>query len=674
MSGVEPPGTFQSSSEGGGGALELLDLLEGEEVIKHFNRRISSAVDFCVERWNVAAENNRFVSPEAGSQWDRADYNKRVKSGRFAWTINDIALAVHALSGQEITGRFQRTFRGRTDDVDHLVAEAINTADQRIREEALAEHIESDGFRTLGIEGYSWLEWYQDHLEDYRGKTMVRHHELWDTMWDSTARRSMLLDREWDAAGWWISLDNFLALFPSKREDLLQYLRRPEGWVREGELGEVARWPWLYRATRGRYVNPQRREVFLVDYQWRQREPLWVVEMPGAPDPETGAPGPATWEEFGDEGEFKEAVDKFAFDNDGVEPHYAGPEDGLYRWRYHRAHLVGDKLLREAPIPERQFTRICMTGFPHRQMDRVTFHGVVDYMKDPQKFKNAIISMMTSMLQRSLKGGMIYDPKGFDRPDELADQMAQPYPMVATKPGAMIQGQKVWEQIPVSTFPSGLDSFLSMADMAVWRPVGLNPDVLGQIKDMRRVSGVVFSSVSEAGSVVLGYLFNSLKLYRQLSGKLMLAILRSAPGYDQQRLQEMVGDSHAGYIPPKEEWERFFDRDVVVDEQAATTKDKRMELWDLLSRQGTGEKLVTSGLMPPKHLARLMPGITEVERQEWISWLDQRSDLEAEQQRLQMLQTQLQIMQIEMQMQQMQVGAGQPEEGGAAPEEGQPQQ
>lgn len=666
--GVEPPG--EGNIGGSSGGTELLEFIEGDEVAKHLNRRLGAAAELCRDRWLNAQENHRFVSPTPGAQWSQREWQDRQQDGRPTWTINDVALAVHALAGQEITGRFRRNFKGRGDDNSPMVAEALNVIDAAVRELARAEHVESEAFRNLLIDGYSWVEWYQDYVVDFRGRTLVRAYELWDIMWDVTARESMLVDREWDAAGSWVSMDAFLAMHPDKRDDLKSYINRTDGWVRDEDLGETARWPWLYRATRGRYVAPRRRELFLVDYQWRQRIPRWAVEMPvlagGQPQEDPDAPGtPLTKLTLMGEDEFRQYADQQKYAT-GQTPDFVGPDDGLYGWRYSRSTMLGEKEIKRFEQDYGQFSRTCMTGFPYRQMEMATFHGAVDYAKDPQRFKNAVVSLVTSMLQRQAKGGVIVDPSGFERPEQLATDLSQPYPILRTKLGALKGGaESLMHELSVAPFPSGIAEFLNMADMAVWRPLGLNPDVLGQVKDMRRITSGVYNSVAEAGQTVMAYLFNSLKAYRQDSGRLCLAMYREHS--DEKRLRELAGPKYAAFIPPKAEWETFFERAVIVDETSAQTKDQRMEVWDLLSRQGEGMKLLDSGLMPPEIYAELFPGVTEPQREMWKEFLGQKKAVTD-------LQTQVQEMTLQVQMMQLQQQLAAPQQPDPAAQGGDQQQ
>jgi hypothetical protein len=176
--------------------------------------------------------------------------------------------------------------------------------------------------------------------------------------------------------------------------------------------------------------------------------------------------------------------------------------------------------------------------------------------------------------------------------------------------------------------------------------------------------------MDKAGGTVLAYLNNALKMMRQISGRLQLRIFMR---YEEDHFREMVGDKLQDAVPPKAEWETFFDRDVVVDEEQATTKDERAKNWDLMSRQGTPEKMVNAGMMPKTFMAKMTPGFSEAERAEWTAWLQQREGLEDQKLQLELLSTQLQIMQTQMQMQQMEqqaAGGAPPAEGGEPPPEG----
>lgn len=596
--------------------------MDERTVREEFERRIKASERAMVRRWERSLENHQFVAG-GKKQWDEKVYRARTNSGRSVWSINDCALAANAISGQQITRRFERRFLGRSDE-DHAAAEAVTAADQKVRDVALAEHVESDKFRDLAIEGIACLEWYMDYLDDFRGSARVRGHDTWAVMFDPTAREHNLVDREWDAVGKWMSRHEFLGMYPDREEELERYVGNSGTWISHDDMKESARWPWLHR-VHGRSVDQQRREVFVVDYQYRVREPIWIVEVPRL-DPATRGPqvGP-TGQPLADlQALNREEWLDYRADHlrqTGVEPNVVSPDMGAHRWQYRQAIILGHKVLRDAPLRVGSFTRLFLTGFPVKSMEDVEFYGAIDYMADAQRFKNGTINLFNSLLARSMKGGMVYDPNAFQASgNELAGLVAQPFPMIPTKPGALSGGAKLWENLPVSGFPTGLEPFLELADTAVWRPLGMNPSILGSMMDMRRVSPRVLSSVAEAASVVMSTLFNSLRLYRQMSGRLMLRFFREF--YEADRLAAIVGPKRAGSIPTDaDQWEAFLDHDVIVDESQATTRDERAELWELLSRHGV-DRMVQAGLMPPKILAELAPGITESQRKEWITWLE----------------------------------------------------
>lgn len=609
-----------------------------QKTAEHFRRRIQAAKDFCTKVWDKSLENHRFVGG-GKHQWDSGVWRAREETGRPTYTINNTALGANALSGMEITRRFERVMVGSDRTAgDAGLAQALTAADRKNRDHVHAENYESDKFRDLGIEGYSCIEWYQDFLEDFRGRTKVRGVDTWHVIWDHAARDFNLIDREWDAAGRWLSIDEFLALYPKERDQVEVEIFKENGWVSPGEE-EIHRWPWLYRAA-GKYVDPARRDVFLVDYQWREKEGIYIhssVEEVAGPD---GAMRQIRRLRGYNEEEWDALLTSLP--TKPPESDYIRPEDGAARWIYKRAKLLGDHVFGEQVIPVGSFTRLWMTGFPFKEMEAVTFNGLIDYMKDPQKFLNAVASLTVSILERSMKGGAVVDPAGFDPQDfeNLATRFAQPFPIIPTKRGVMMGGQKFMDLLDVAPYPSGLDQFMDRADQALWRPTGLNPNMLGQLQDPRRVSGRVWSSLAEAGQVVMSYLFNSLRLYRKMSGRLQLAHFREF--YEPEHLREMAGEELGIFIPEKldpEEWGRVFERDVTVDESAATTKDERERLWDFISRQGPME-LVSGGVISRKMLVKNMPGISEIDRNEELRRLELMEGIQQLEAQLQQLQQQ----------------------------------
>lgn len=75
-----------------------------------------------------------------------------------------------------------------------------------------------------------------------------------------------------------------------------------------------------------------------------------------------------------------------------------------------------------------------------------------------------------------------------------------------------------------------------------------------------------------------------------------------------------------------------------------------MEVWDLLSRQGEGMKLLEGGLMPPEIYADLFPGVTEPQREQWKIFLDQKKKVGDLNNLVQEMTLQLQLLQLQQQL------------------------
>jgi len=595
---------------------ESLKPTSERKTIQHFEERIKAAADFCRKQWEVAERNFEFVGGEAG-QWSEKTVNARKEKGLPTFTLNDVALAVNGMSGQEATNRFTTTFLGRDsqDQQDADWANVLRELDRWACERANAGDIESDKFRDLLITRYAWLEWRMDFLEDFRGVPKVRGIHLWDMMWDPAAELPGLVDREWDAYGAWVSVDEFLSLFPDRR-DVLDKARQPDGWV-DPKGQETTRWPWLYR-TKGKHVHRGRRAIFLANYQWRERSPLWVSR-----ELEDGTQG-SEFRKF--ESEEAWAAFSSAFEEQhGRAPVAVGPEDGLHQWTYHQAWIAGKDVLREERIPYGMWTRQCMVSFPVKKQNQTEFQTLVDLMKDGQKLKNSVYSIGVSHLLRANLGGVLYEEDFFENENDAMAQWTEPMPFIKVKRG-QLSGNNRWSELAQRAYPAGLDRWLEIADEMSWKPTGMNPATFGFLQDPRRVSGRVFSSLSEAPQVVLAQLIGAMKTYRRESGKLRLRMY--AHHYQPEDLLRIVGVSKAEAIPGIELdqegrealWRESFDRDVIVEEQP-TSKSEQMQVWEYFSRSDLWGQLLQGDRVPMEIFVKMIPVLSESDRRLWLDYV-----------------------------------------------------
>lgn len=623
--------------------------------IDHFNQRVKDALEDCEAVWSAAEDNQRFVGG-GRHQWDPRDYDTRVSDRRPVYTINDAILSVNGMSGNEITQRYQTAFTGREEDDEGWV-NVLSEVDRMQTEKAGAPERESDAFRDLLQDRISCLEWDFDVMKDYRGRLKVSHPTVWEMMWDTTALEPGLEDREWDARGRWYSIDEFLALFPGKEKVLDETMTSVDRW-RAVSVGQTSRYPWVYRARTGRSTSPKHRAVFVVDYQWREQGPLWVAMVEQAPGV------PQAINEFESEDDLNEWLAQLDANGQQGAVDIVGPKDGLKRWTYKRAWIVGQTVLREETIPYGMFTRLYLTSFPIKRPDSSPeWVTLVDISKDNQKLQNAILSLGVAHLQKAQKGGVVYEEDAFVDSNEASRQLATVFPMLKAQKGAI--SEKRFEFLPENTYPQGIARWLEQIQGIVWRPTGINPATLGNLPDPRRVSGKVFAGLLEAPTVVLAQLFNALKVYRRLSGELRLRMY--AEHFSPQRLADIVGPKLAQHIRPGSgaEWRRNFERDVIVDERPASVSEK-MQAWDYFTRTGELKEFVLNQLMQPQTYVKMMPDqiLPATVRQEWLSFLETSESQRLVEAMQNMPPEQIQqIAQMAMQLLQGQQQQGQPQQG-----------
>lgn len=669
--------------------------LADDEVLRHFRRRVEDAADHCKEIWERAEENERFTYG-GKEQWDPADYETRTGQKRPTLSMNDIVLAVNAVAGRQFTQRHQPAFLGRAGMDDEGWAEAISEFSRKIRDRNHYEQVISHTFRKLHIQNYAWTEREQDFTRRPLGvgQTVERVVRIWEMIWPREAQEWNLMDREWDARGRMVSFEEAISRFPQRESEIKEAKDDRRLWVDPKEE-KTHRWPWLYVGKGNQWVLNHREEVFLVDYHWRQRA-FWYLIPGGVPE---GFPElddiQALWNEGALRGlepeEFFSWMDKLAAQLEVEDPKLRPPlelstpqfaahsavweeafgaqiEANGYApipvWEFWRAWILGDKVLSSHRFPFDRFPRVCMTGFPFEQAEKTTHFGIVDLMKDPQCFKNLILSATVSLLQHSPKGPLLAEEGAFKKPTEVASQLTRPGAIVTLKAGG---AQKIdWG--PTPSYMPGLEHLVATADTAVWRPIGLSPQTLGQIPDLRRISGEVFNRVQDAVSMILSYPFDSLRLANKEWGRLDLDFMiayhehkdvvriigeakafgpppepqpqidpeTGQPMLDPQTGQPMLieqpyppEDPSTWLLPPRDRWEEMAEFDVIVEERPASQSEMR-ETWDYFTRTGMLDSWVQSGLIPVDIVVDWIPILTEGQRRRWLKHLESMKDQESE--------------------------------------------
>lgn len=624
-----------------------LKLLNEQKIIEHFEKRVKQGASTCQKYWESAEENHKFVRG-GSAQWEDEDLKIRKLSKRPTFSINDTVLATNAIAGRETTARYQPDFLGRS-DADAGWADAIKEFSRKIRDRCDAEQEESDKFRDMGIESIGWLEWRQNMVEPPLGvgRTEVEGIPIWEMIWDITADKRNLKNRMWDARGRWITYEEFAAFFPEEKDKVREIVEENAFSITNVDQ-KTHRWPWLY-VGKGQANDLQRKEVFIAEYHWKERRMKYLVDFETGQVDEQG--NPVIESEIIDKEDFDKMLDELD-ESDMVDGEVPFDYEPIPAWQLRKAFIVGKYVFGVADIPYENWPRQPITAYPFKQRDKTLFFGWVELMKDPQRFKNLITSMAVTILQHLPKGKTYYEPGAFKNPKQAAAHGAMPGAYIQTLPGALNPGYpKIKEEKP-GQFPTFLDAYLGMAEQAVWRPVGLTPQSLGQMPDMRRVSGNVFQSVQDSISAILSYLFDSLRLYRKISGRLTIEMMIAH--YEWDDVVRIIGEEKAYEVieqpnpetgelekvrtgelllPEKDRWDEMAEFDVIVEEKA-TSQSQQKEFWEFMTRTDMVGRWVENGLMPLKIAVKAMPFITEAEKREWIQEIDAQKAAAAAQQQM----------------------------------------
>ena len=565
-----------------------------QDVLEHFKKRMVSHKDAFQSLWRKGEDNKRFYGG-GEEQWHISDRKRREENEKPTLSMNNTALAINGLAGRENTQRLQTTFVGRNskDPRDSGWAGALREYDRRELEQSFAAETESDAYKDLLITGAGWLDWRQDFMVDWRGRSMVDRPEPWEMIWDGDSRQRNFMDANWNARGYMATKDEVLTRFPKKRNELSKAAA-----VSNARIGDAnVDFPWELRMN-NKFLDNETDRVFLVNYQWREREPYYLVKPPGQPATTFTR---EEWKALGQQ-------------TDGIE--YVGPEDGAFRWVWREAWMVGDVILRQRKLPYGMSTRLGLSGVPVTTRSNFKMMGVVDWMKDPQRFSNIVYSMAVSHLSRARKGGMMFEAGMFENEAEVENQLSKQFPILRVKRNKLSDGRKRWQELDHNEFPHGLVDWMQIAEQATFGPTGLNKSTsFGMVDDPRRVSGSALGQLQNAGNVVMSHYPNALRIYRKQSGTLRMKMY--AEHADPEHFAAVVGPGHAQFIPPQEEWVNAFNQDVIVDE-VPTEQSERTQFWEWMTRTDLASSLMQQLPSMTKVLIENMPIISQVSRQELL--------------------------------------------------------
>lgn len=486
-------------------------------------------------------EARRLFGMVAGNdQWSEADKSRLEGMDRLAPVFNEMGPIIDAVSGAEIMDRQQVGYFPR-EVGDAGVNEVLTKGADWIRDRCNADQEETESFRDTFICGMGWTESRNDFEEEREGKIMVEHVDPLEMALDPSCRKANGEGARYIRRAKPMSREEFEETWPD--------------FAADGTAPDYAR--LTINNPRHRYEGAdeiaeeaQEDEVYVHEYQWFERRPVVVVEDP----------------------EDRELVD--VSPDDFAELQRLAREKGVElrgvkqtRRVFYRAFVAGGAILNfdhEADEAEEldvgEFTYKLITG--KRDRNKRCWYGLARPMEDPQRWANQFMSQLLAILAASTKGGVMMEADAVEDIKQFEDSYAKPGGNTYVRPGAL-SGNKVVEK-QGSPYPAGLERLIGIAQEAIRKTTGVNPEMLGLVD--REQAGVLEHQRKQAAYGILAAFFDSFRRYRRIHGGLLLKFMKYLPdGY----LVRIVGDDGLAKYVPMVKLDDTVKFDVIVDEAPA---------------------------------------------------------------------------------------------------------
>jgi hypothetical protein len=504
----------------------------------------------------------------AGEQWPAED-RKYLEDAqkRACLTFNVVDPVIDIVTGSEITNRQEVRYVPRQIGAAP-VNEVLTEAARWFRDECYAEHEESAAFADAATCGMGWTETRLDYEQNANGDPKITRIDPMEMVWDSTAKQANLFDAE--------------RLFRVQRKVRLRYAqdrwptdasRRPilddadydavwAGELADEEVPYEVHYPGeplKHEAQDGR----TERLVTIVQVQWREKQHFYRAAMGGRLVELTAEQHRIAATRAAMLGQDYRAV-------------------AQTRHVYYQAFLGAEileitKLAAPSGALAKDFTLQPITGKWDRNNRQ--FYGLVKAMRSPQTWANKWLSTAVEIMARNAKGGLMMEEGAVVDQQEFEEDWAKPGANSYFRPGALTGG-KVTPK-PAANFPTDFMQMTQFAVQAIPRVTGINVEMMGlsgsnptSPNDPRTASQEY--QRRQSATIVLAGLFDSLRRYRRVSGRLLLYYITEflADG----RLIRIVGQENDQYVPLIHQ-PGTIEYDVIVDDAPSAPNQKEL-VWN----------------------------------------------------------------------------------------------
>lgn len=495
----------------------------------------------------------------AGDQLSEDDKAILDDANRPHVVFNRFLAIVKAIAGMEINGRHEIVFQPTEKD-DTVISEILSGTSKNMSAQCDAEDEQSEAFQQCAVTGIGVTESRWSHEMKARGEYIEEQFDCREFFWDRTARKKNLVDacRMWRVRR--MALSDAMQMFKGKSRRQLD-----ASWADAGiytDQGPKSIEEKRIRDGKDSYLDwDDRNEVTIVCAQWWEREPYMLVG-----DEASDSLVEMTPKEFKLLSRLRRLAGAPALD--GVP---------LTRRAYKQTFLGNELLepIKPAPMGQ-QFSWGVITG--EWDAKKRQWYGLERTVRDPQKWANKFMSQVMHIMNSTAKGGILAERSAFDDEIEAEEGYAMPDIITWLKDGALSgQRPKIMPK-PGSGDPSAYVELLKYAVQAIPQVTGVNFELLGQ-QDIQN-PGVVEAMRKQAGMTVLATLFDSLRRYRKILGRIRLHVIQTR--MSDGRIIRIVGPQYQGMVQlAKSVTAGEFD--VTVDD-APTSPNQKEANWLVISQ------------------------------------------------------------------------------------------
>jgi hypothetical protein len=492
----------------------------------------------------------------AGDQWSDEDKARLTEQMRVPIVFNRVAPVADSVAGLEVGNRQEIHYYPQQVGSSGK-ADLLSAAAKFFRAEADTEDEESDAFYDCLVCGLGVTEIRPDYESDPEGSLPTDRLDPLSVFYDPSARKRNLVDRRYCGYVEEMPITEARALFPDAEDEDLH-----ASWA---TVTDTERDPHdadpLTAYNKGDELtaggNVARRKVTVVYIEWWDREQRMMVV-----DPLSGKRAEFSKEKHA---KAKKRLAALGIDLPGVE----------VTRKVFKSAFLGAKVLKSGPgRVDDEFTVNFITG--KRDRNKNTWYGIVRAMIDPQRWANKFFSQIHHIISSNAKGGLMVEKTAVDNPRQFEESWADPSGITWLQDGAVTKGQV--REKPAITYPGGLDKMMEYAVSAIRDTTGVNLELLGMAD--REQAGILEAQRKQAGMTILSVLFDSLRRYRKIQGRVLLGMIQKyVPEGRLIRIDQSGGPQYAKFVKDAA-GTRY---DIIVDE-APTSTNAKERAWIMITQ------------------------------------------------------------------------------------------